>query len=77
MLAVLCALHQAERGQAGAGVRSAAGGQAAPLLGHDGDDKDQVENQTILWQPEVAVNYSCLFFLSFYNLFINKNYLKK
>jgi len=28
-------------------------------------------------QPEVAVNYSCLIFLSFYNLFINKNYLKK
>ena len=22
------------------------------------------------WQPEVAVNYSCLFFLSFYNLFV-------
>jgi hypothetical protein len=29
------------------------------------------------WQPEVAVNYSCLFFLSIYNLFIIKNYLKK
>ena len=28
------------------------------------------------WQPEVAVNYSCLFFLSIYNLFIKKNYLK-
>jgi hypothetical protein len=26
------------------------------------------------WQPEVAVNYSCLFFLSIYNLFINVNY---
>ena len=26
------------------------------------------------WQPEVAVNYSCLFFLSIYNLFIIKNY---
>jgi hypothetical protein len=27
-------------------------------------------------QPEDAVNYSCLFFLSIYNLFINKNYEK-
>jgi len=25
-------------------------------------------------QPEIAVNYSYLFFLSIYNLFINKNY---
>ncbi len=25
-------------------------------------------------QPEVAVNYSCLFFLSIYNLFIIKKY---
>ncbi len=25
-------------------------------------------------QPEVAVNYSCLFFLSIYNLFIIENY---
>ncbi len=26
-------------------------------------------------QPEVAVNYSCLFSLSFHNLFININYI--
>ncbi len=29
------------------------------------------------WQPEVAVNYSCLFFLSIYNLFIIKIIKKK
>ena len=28
-------------------------------------------------QPEVAVNNSCLFFLSIYNFFININYFKK
>ena len=28
-------------------------------------------------QPEVADNYSCLFFLSIYNFFINVNYFKK
>ena len=29
------------------------------------------------WQPEVALNYSCPFFLSIYNLFININYFRK
>jgi hypothetical protein len=35
------------------------------------------KNAGILRQAEVAVNYSCLFFLSIYNLFMNINYLKK
>jgi hypothetical protein len=29
------------------------------------------------WQPEVAFNYSCLFFVSIHNFFMNTNYFKK
>jgi hypothetical protein len=38
---------------------------------------DKKSNLIKIRQPEVAVGYSCLFFLSIYNLFIIKNYLKK
>ncbi len=43
--------------------------------------KTSVANKNLkvifIWQPEVADNYSCIFFLFIYNLFININYFKK